>query len=80
MTSAAGMSRDAFEDGLKMAIMIAAIDDVRTHVYAWTRLLERYLEIVKSDPDSDDIHRSCVEYELHAMRRDLAALVASVPK
>ena len=63
--------------------LLAAVDDVRSHVTAWTALLVQHVHSLPHDEqptpenDSPDCARSYAEHELAAMRRDLAALLAA---
>jgi len=61
-----------------------AIEDVRPHVPAWIKLLERHVASLPPDRtpsghdgDEGSSERSYAEHELQAMKRDLPALLAA---
>lgn len=69
-------SRQARGDTRTPPSVMAAIEDVRSHVDSWTRLLARYVDML--DEETDECDRLYAEHELRAMGRDLTALIAAV--
>ena len=56
-----------------------AIEDIRPHVPHWIGLMEAYVASLPPDGPmgSGDADRSFAEHELHAMKRDLGALIGT---
>lgn len=78
-----GSFEEAHRIGYLMAAaegMREAIKDVETHVNSWTSLLKDYIDTL---PDGgyfsmEDADKSYAKHELHAMQRDLGALVVAL--
>jgi Zn-dependent oligopeptidase len=63
------------------AKLLSTVDDVLSHLSAWTGLLQETVAYLQKDPEADPGDSSHAQHELEAMRRDfgkLKLLVASI--